>query len=406
MYRNDHPTAGPNGEFLSEVAPSQPATKFPADLMTEWQEELANAIEGFGIPLQKGTRTQLFDAIQSALGPANTGVKNVLINAAMEVAQFGGDGAVSGVSNAIATEVDRWRINPGGAGGNVSYNSLNFQGAAGEPAGNPKKFLRLNVLGTQPGQGPRLVQRVESVLTLANQPVVVSFYARCGSGTLQVSANLLQNFGSGGGASSQVSTGVGNVTVGTSWGFHSVVVTMPSIVGKTLAGGDDFIALQLIMPDTGTYTLDVWGVQLERGTSPTSFERRSFTDELLRCMRYREMSFQHGIFPGGSAGAAGISRGYQPTPGDGVSGWKIWSVARQMRVLKRAPTGGASHYLTWWSPSGSLLADRILVNGVVRTVSSTIETTPFNTGSPVTLENPGAGPSVCEAHWVWDDPLI
>lgn len=406
MYRNDHPTAGPNGEFLSELAPSQPATRWPADHMTETQEEICNAIEGFGFPLEKGNRTQLFNAIQSALGPVNTGVKNALINAAFEVAQFGGDGAVSGVNGAQAIEVDRWRINPGGAGGNVSYNSLNFQGAAGEPPGNPKKFLRLNILGTQPGQGPRLVQRIESVLTLANQPVVVSFYARCGAGTLQVAVNLLQNFGSGGGASSQTFTSVANVLVGTSWGFYTAVVTMPSIAGKTLSGGDDFIALQLQTPDTGTYTLDIWGVQLERGTSPTSFERRSFSDELLRCMRYREQSFGYGIFPGGSAGAAGISRGYQPTPGDGVSGWKIWSVARQMRVLKRAPTGGATHYLTWWSPSGSLLADRILVNGVVRTVSSTLETTPFSTGAPVTLDNPGAGPSVCEAHWAWDDPVI
>lgn len=406
MYRNDHPTAGPNGEFLSEVPPSQPATKFPAELMTEWQEELANAIEGFGIALQKGTRTQLFDAMQSALGPANTGVKNVLLNAAMEVAQFGGDGSVSGVNGAQSIEVDRWRINPGGAGGNVQYNLLNFQGAVGEPAGNPKKFLRLNILGTQPGQGPRLVQRVESVLTLANQPVVVSFYARCGSGTLQVGVNLLQNFGSGPGASSQVFTATGNVVVGTSWSFYSAVVTMPSIAGKTLAGGDDYITVQLSMPDTGTYSLDVWGVQLERGTSPTSFERRSFSDELLRCMRYREMSFTYGIFPAGSAGAAGAARGYQPTPGDGVAGWKIWSVARQMRVLKRPATGGATHYLTWWSPSGSLLADRILVNGVVRAVASTTEANSSFTGAPVTMDNPGAGPSVCEAHWVWDDPVI
>lgn len=413
MYRNDHPTAGPNGEFLSEVPPSQPATIYPADLMTEIQEEISNAVEGLGIPLQKGVRTQLRDAILSAAGPAPTELKNVLLNSAMEVAQFGASGSVAGGLLALPIGLDRWRINPGGAGGNVQWSQQSFTSVAGEPPGNPWRFLRMQVLGTQPGQGPRLVQRIERVATLSNSPAVFSFYARCASGTLLVQPNLLQNFGSGGGASAQVTTPGTNVTLTTSWGFYTVTFNVPTILGKTLSGGNDFLALRMQLPDTGTPTMDIWGAQLERGQSATSFDRQRFHDELLRCMRYRETSLPYGL-GAPNVGGGGFEdpksasvKGYQPTPGSALNGWEIWSLARAMRVHKHGPITGEdpSIYLTWHGTLANPTAGKVVVNGVQRNAAPTFVTS-GHTGLPLANQDPGAGPSVCEAHWVWENPVI
>jgi hypothetical protein len=413
MYRNDHPTAGVNGEFLSEVPPSQPATKWPADHMTETQEEICNAIEGFGIPLQKGVRNQLFTAIQSAVGPAPTTLKNALLNASMEVAQFGSSGSVSASSGSQPLGVDRWRINPGGAGGNVSWSKQSFTGAVGEPPGNPANFLRLQVIAVEPGSGPVLVQRVESVKTLANSPVVVSFYAKCAAGTLALTPRIVQNFGSGGGASAIVTTTGTGVTVTTSWAFYTTTFNLPSIAGKTLAGGDDHLSVQLLLA-AATGTLDVTFVQLERGSTPTSFDRQRFHDELLRCMRYRETSLPYGL-SAPVIGGTGLENpksakvmGYQPTPGNALDGWEIWSLARAMRVHKRGPLFGEdpATYLTWHATLSAPTAGKVVVNGVQRTAVPTFVTS-GHTGIPLAITvDPGAGPSVCEAHWVFEDPAI
>jgi hypothetical protein len=329
VYRNDHPTAGPNGEFLSEEPPSQPATVYPADLMTEIQEEIANAIEGFGIPLEKGNRTQLRDAILSAVGPApNSGLKNALLNAGMEVAQFGSSGSVAASAGSQPLGMDRWRINPGGAGGSVSWSQQSFTGAAGEPPGNPLHYLRMQVLAVEPGSGPVLVQRVENVKTLSNSPVAVSFYAKCAAGTMVITPRIVQNFGVGGGASAPVETTGSSVTVTTSWGFHTMTFVLPSIVGKTLAGGGDHLSVQLLMP-ASTGTMDLTFFQLERGSQPTSFDRQRFQDDLLRCMRYRETSLPYGISAPVIGGGgfenpkSAIVRGYQTTPGSVLDGWEI-----------------------------------------------------------------------------------
>jgi hypothetical protein len=146
-----------------------------------------------------------------------------------------------------------------------------------------------------------LVQRIESVRTLANQTVVVSFWAKAASGTPKVSVEFTQLFGSGGSPSSPVRNYIGQVTLSTSWTRYSVTASIASISGKTIGtAGDDWLGLYLWTSAGSDYnartnsmglqnnTFDFWGVQVENGTTATAFQTASgsIQGELAMCQRY------------------------------------------------------------------------------------------------------------------------
>ena len=56
---------------------------------------------------------------------------------------------------------------------------------------------------------------------------------------------------------------------------------------------------------TNDATLEFTGIQLEVGDTATSFEHRSYAEELIRCMRYYEHSYNDGVTPGTNSNIGG-----------------------------------------------------------------------------------------------------
>ena len=145
-------------------------------------------------------------------------------------------------------------------------------------------------------------QRIESVRTMANQSVVISFWAMANTGTPKVGIQLVQNFGTGGSPSAEVSTPISAITLTTSWAMYEVTITCPSISGKTIGTNPNtsYLALNLWQSAGATFatqssttgiqnfTLSLWGIQLEAGTSATGFltATGTFGSELSACQRY------------------------------------------------------------------------------------------------------------------------
>jgi hypothetical protein len=131
------------------------------------------------------------------------------------------------------------------------------------------------------------VQKVEDVRTFAGQTVTLSFWAKVSSGTLTpTNVYINQNFGSGG--SGTVDATGFTPTFTTSWARYSYTVTLGSISGKTIGAGS-FISTQMQFgSDKGTFTLDIWGFQLEAGSVATAFQTATGTiqGELAACQRY------------------------------------------------------------------------------------------------------------------------
>jgi hypothetical protein len=187
--------------------------------------------------------------------------------------------------------------------GSTTYSAQTFTPGTAPVAGYEGKNFARQVTTSQVSAPDYayLVQRIESVRTLADQTVVVSFWAKAASGTPKVSVEFTQLFGSGGSPSSPVRNYIGQVTLSTSWTRYSVTASIASISGKTIGtAGDDWLGLYLWTSAGSDYnartnslglqnnTFDFWGVQVENGTTATAFQTATGTiqGELAACQRY------------------------------------------------------------------------------------------------------------------------
>jgi hypothetical protein len=92
-----------------------------------------------------------------------------------------------------------------------------------------------------------------------------------------------QIFGTGGSAT-VTRTGL-SCSLTTSWQKFTHTFTLPSISGKTIAGGNDYLNIRFNMPNA-VCTVDIAQVQIEAGSAATEFEHRPYGTELSLCQRY------------------------------------------------------------------------------------------------------------------------
>ena len=193
---------------------------------------------------------------------------------------------------------DRWNFNY--TTGTCTYSNQNP--TLGSLPESPKNSARIVTSGQSGATAlALLLQKIEDVRTFSGKTVTVSFWAKAASGTPSIGIEFSQYFGSGGSPSATISTPAGKVQISTTWTRYSLTVTLPSISGKTLGSdNNDFIQLAIWVSAGSNYntqtttigiqnnTFDIWGVQVEEGSVVTSFEQKSYAEELHVCQRYYE----------------------------------------------------------------------------------------------------------------------
>lgn len=219
---------------------------------------------------------------------------NVVINGGFEINQRG---FTSTTTNEFG--FDRWPV--AGSGGTRTYTAQTFPVGTNLGGDEPTNFARLVTSGqSAAGDWASIYHRVEDVRTFASKTVTLSFWAKAASGTPNIGITFQQTFGSGG--SSPVLTSAPVQAITTSWARYSFTVSIPSVSGKTI-GANNYLQFY-IFTSVGTTlagqgyanvgiqntTVDVWGVQLEVGSTATPFRRNanSIQGELAACQRYLE----------------------------------------------------------------------------------------------------------------------
>ena len=207
-------------------------------------------------------------------------------------------------STTVGYNFDRFATNFSVVGGTTASTQAFTAGAAPVAGYESANFFRA-VTTSQTGTGNfvQLYQMIEDVRTLAGQTATISFWAKAASGTPKIGIEMVQQFGSGGSPSADVtSIGASAVTISTSWARYSLTVSVPSISGKTvgttantsslrltlwLSAGTDFNARCGSIGNQNA-TFDIWGVQVEYGSKATPFETASgsIQGELAMCQRY------------------------------------------------------------------------------------------------------------------------
>lgn len=191
--------------------------------------------------------------------------------------------------------------------GTTTYSNQTFTAGAAPVSGyESRNYARLVTTGQTLTSAQSIFrQRIEDVTTFAGQTVTVSFWASAGSGTPSVAVEFIQSFGTGGSPSANV-TGitatVAKQAITTSWARYSFTISIPSISGKTLGTDANTSFLQMgiwvsagsdFNSRTGSLgiqsnTFNIWGVQVEKGTTATPFQTATGTiqGELAACQRY------------------------------------------------------------------------------------------------------------------------
>jgi hypothetical protein len=228
-------------------------------------------------------------------------------------------------ASAAAYGFDRWRYEF--STGTNTYSAQTFTPGTAPVAGyEAKNFAQMAISGQSATSAYNILgQRIEDVRTFANQTVTFSFWAKASSGTPSIGLEITQVFGSGGSPSAFVSTPLGSITTSTSWTRYSKTVAVPSISGKTIgtdanssyieanlwlsAGSDHATRASSIGINNSTF--QIWGVQLESGSTATAFQTATGTiqGELAACQRYYfRNSTQSGTYALGFASSTTGSR--------------------------------------------------------------------------------------------------
>jgi hypothetical protein len=284
-----------------------------------------------------------------------TGFRNLLINGDFRINQR----AFTYVASDGIPEYnfDRWFIISGALNSSVTPQTFSLGNVI--PGYESSNFLRLTTPSTtKADMYDAIGQRIEDVRNLAGQTATISFWAKSGSATPNITVELIQNFGSGGSPSANVNIYVNKIALSTSWTRYTMTIAVPSISGKTIgttantsylelrvwgSAGSNFNARTNSLGNQNN-TFDFWGFQIERGSIATPFEQRYIGLELAMCQRY----FVRLVDPSGT----GVSNGGTANGATRVT----VSLPVEMRIVPTSLT--ASGTFNFWdgtnAPTGTL----------------------------------------------------
>jgi hypothetical protein len=236
-----------------------------------------------------GVTAATASATYTPLSSPVTSYKNKIINSGFDIWQRGTSFSATGYT------ADRWLLQADGSGATRSITQQTFTPGNPVTGYEPTYYLRYNqsVAGTSATYN-LLDQRIEDVRTFAGQIITVSFWAKASS-PITLTSQINQAFGSGGSAEVNA-VGVNGFDLSSSWQRFSYTGTVASISGKTI-GTSSHLVFRFNFPVNTTFTVDIWGVQVEKGSIATEFEQRFIGDELRMCQRYYQKSFPYDTTP-------------------------------------------------------------------------------------------------------------
>ena len=301
------------------------------------------------------------NTVQSPLG--NAAGKNKIINGDFGVWQRG---TSFSVASTTAYTADRWFITS--FSDTVTVSRQTFTPGTAPVAGYEGSYFLQMVNGSTTVGYPTIEQRIEDVRTYAGQTVTLSFWAKANV-AVTGTASMGQNFGSGG--SGSVSVGSTSIALTTSWQRFTYTVAVPSITGKTI-GTNSYFQVQpfYFSPSAAANTIQIWGVQLEAGSTATNFQSATGTvqGELAACQRYYWQSEATSQYFGG---------------GTVTSGQSYWATCKLPVTMRVAPTVTITSTDNGNFPSTAGTAIRITTNSFVEQRNANGTTTSGYFGSSV-----------------------
>jgi hypothetical protein len=159
----------------------------------------------------------------------------------------------------------------------------------------PRHFLRAAISAASGATEYKIHQRIEDVRRFSSRRVTLSAWFRVASGSIQLSANAVQNFGTGGSPSGPITTQAlaedQGATINTLWQRFRFRFAMPSLLGSTLGttANTSYTEFGFALPANTPCTFDMAWPQIEYGVADTPPDRRPFILENALCSRYLQI---------------------------------------------------------------------------------------------------------------------
>jgi hypothetical protein len=240
--------------------------------------------------------------------------RNLIHNSLFNIAQRGtGPWTASG-----SYTLDRWIM--WFAGGTMSVNRGTLSDADRTGIGDDaaRTGIGITTAGTAgAGDATFLVQNIEDARRMAGKSVTVSFYANSTVASFKLGISLDQGMGTGGSPSADVSGTGQSVTLSATiaqWARYSLTFIVPSLTGKVLGtNGNDKTQLNFWFSagsgnaaksgNVGVQSggINIWGVQLEIGSTATPLEKPDPQQDLAKCQRFYQIGTV-GLWGAGTAG--------------------------------------------------------------------------------------------------------
>jgi len=214
--------------------------------------------------------------VTSAVSAQFVAGKNKVINGDFKIWQRGAGAFTS--SNAYTA--DRWVP---GASQPFSISRQNFTPGAAPVAGyEGQHFLRIALTASSSTYFV-LIQKIEDIRTFAGQTVTLSYWAKADANV----TNTASYERSTNSATLDSSYAASNV-IGTTWQRYTATFNVPTISGATVTSDSFFGIKPILIQDGLAHTIDIWGVQVEAGSTATNFTTATGTiqGELAACQRY------------------------------------------------------------------------------------------------------------------------
>jgi hypothetical protein len=270
---------GTTGQVLAKAS----NTDMDFTWVTDAAGDITGVTAGTGITGggTSGSVTVSFDQANFGGGQFAAG-KNKIINGDFNIWQRGTSFTNPADSSYTA---DRFEIRQDGNGTKIISQQTFTPGTAPVAGYEGQYFFRWNDSVAGSTQSFKVVsQKIEDVRTFAGQTVTMSFWAKADA-SRTLTYYWQQNFGSGGSAVVDGASTTASLT--TSWQRFSYTVAVTSVSGKTIGAGSN-LRFRFDLPLNVAQTIDIWGVQMEAGSTATPFQTATGTlqGELAACQRY------------------------------------------------------------------------------------------------------------------------
>ncbi|QIG65831.1 carbohydrate-binding protein [Ochrobactrum phage vB_OspM_OC] len=225
--------------------------------------------------------------------------RSPIVNGALNIWQRGS------TFTGIGFNADGWktRVDSGSPTGVLNTTRESFAPGQIQVADNPRYYIRLR--GENFASADLALETgFEDVTIFQGQQVTLSFWARS-STDRDIRLKVIQNFGTGGTVSAEVTTTVLNqFTLNSAWQRVTATFTMPTIAGKILGTNDatDHIRIQVVLKDgtigsdIGTSYADFALFMLEAGNKATKYEYKPRDYEDTICKRYYQKLTQNATY--------------------------------------------------------------------------------------------------------------